>query len=79
MNSIKGLENIIMQHFNNVHEYTKNEFLNQLSEVLGEFKRKDKEIELKETYIKELEECNKQYKMEAKTYKAMIKGIFESL
>ena len=79
MNSIKGLENIIMQHFNNVHQYNKNEFLNQLSEVLTEFKTKDKEIELKETYIKELEDTNKQLSLEVKTYKAMIKGIFESL
>lgn len=79
MNSIKGLENIIMQHFNNVHEYTKNEFLNQLSEVLVEFKTKDKEIELKETYIKELEDKNSKLTLEAKTYKSMIKGIFESL
>lgn len=74
MNSIKGLENIIMQHFNNVHEYTKNEFLNQLSEVLVEFKTKDKE-----TYIKELEDKNSKLTLEAKTYKSMIKGIFESL
>ena len=79
MNSIKGLENIIMQHFNNVHQYNKNEFLNQLSEVLEEFKRKDKEIELKETYIKELEELINEYKMETKIYKVMVKGIFESL
>ena len=79
MNSIKGLERIIIEHFKDVHKYTKNEFLNQLSEVLEEFKRKDKEIELKETYIKELEDTNKKISLEAKTYKAMIKGIFESL
>lgn len=79
MNSIQGLERIIIEHFKDTHKYTKNEFLNQLGEVLTEFKRKDKEIELKETYIKELEECNRQYKTEAKTYKAMLKGIFESL
>ena len=79
MNSIQGLERIIIEHFKDAHKYTKNEFLNQLSEVLEEFKKKDKEIELKEKYINQLEECNRQYKTEAKTYKAMIKGIFESL
>ena len=79
MNSIEGLERIIIEHFKEEHKYTKNEFLNQLGSVLVEFKKKDKEIELKEVYIKKLEDKNKELSLEAKTYKAMIKGIFESL
>ena len=55
MNNIQQLARMIREHFDNEFKYTEDEFLNQLSKILVEYKDKCKEIGLKEAYIEDLE------------------------
>lgn len=79
MKELEVLENMIKQTLDKKFEYTKNELLNQIILVGKVINTKDKEIDLKELHIKELEALNSKVVFKANMYESMIKGIFENI
>lgn len=79
MKELEVLENMITSTLDKKFEYTKNEFLNQLTQVAKAITTKDKEILLKEEHIKQLESVNEDNKFKANMYKSMIQGIFDKI
>lgn len=79
MKELEVLENMITSTLDKKFEYTKNEFLNQLTQVAKAITTKDKEILLKEEHIKQLESVNEKVVFKANMYESMIKGIFENI
>ena len=86
MKELEVLEDMITSTLDKKFEYSKNEFLNQLTHVAKAITTKDKEILLKEEHIKQLEnKCkdlesvNEDNKFKANMYKSMIQGIFNSI
>lgn len=68
MKELEVLENMIIQTLDKKFEYTKNELLNQLTQVAKAITTKDKEILLKEEHIKQLESVNEDNKFKANIY-----------
>lgn len=79
MKELEVLEDMITSTLDKKFEYTKNEFLNQLTQVAKAITTKDKEILLKEEHIKQLESVNEDNKFKANMYKSMIQGIFDKI
>lgn len=79
MKEIEVLEDMIKSNSTGKFIFSDNEIINQLGEVTKVLHMKDKEIELKDKHIQELE-----YKLEdtlskANMYKLMIQGIFDKI
>ena len=79
MKELEVLEDMIKSTLDKKFEYTKNEFLNQLIQVGKAITTKDKEIELKDKHIKELEYKVEDILFKANMYKSMIQGIFDKI
>lgn len=79
MKELEVLEDMIKSTLDKKFEYTKNEFLNQLTQVGKVIITKDKEILLKEEHIKQLESLNEDNRFKANMYKSMIQGIFDKI
>lgn len=72
MKELETLQEMIDSTLDRQIVFTKSEFLNQLSEVVKVIASKDKEIELKDKHIEELE-------FKSNMYKSMIQGIFDKI
>lgn len=79
MEELEVLEDMIKSTLDKKFEYTKNEFLNQLRQVCKAIATRDKEIELKDKHIKELEYKVEDILFKANMYKSMIQGIFDKI
>lgn len=79
MKELEVLEDMITSTLDKKFEYTKNEFLNQLSKVAKFIQLKEKEILSKEEHIKQLESINEDSKFKCNMYKSMIQGIFDKI
>lgn len=79
MKEIEVLEDMIKSNSTGKFIFSDNEIINQLGEITKVLHMKEKEIELKDKHIQELE-----YKLEdtlskANMYKSMIQGIFDNI
>lgn len=79
MKELEVLEDMITSVLDKKFKYTKNEFLNQISEIVKVIVSKDKEIELKDKHIEELEYKVEDTLFKANMYKSMIQGIFDKI
>lgn len=79
MKEIELLEDMIKSNSTGKFIFSDNEIINQLGEITKVLHMKEKEIELRDKHIQELE-----YKLEdtlskANMYKSMIQGIFDNI
>lgn len=79
MQELETLKDMIDSTLDKEIIFTKNEFLNQISEVVKVIASKDKEIELKDKHIEELEYKVKDTLFKSNMYKSMIQGIFDKI
>ena len=79
MQELETLQGMIDSTLDKEIIFTKNEFLNQISEVVKVIASKDKEIELKNKHIQELEYKVEDTLFKANMYKSMIQGIFDKI
>lgn len=79
MKELETLQGMIDSTLDKEIIFTKNEFLNQISEVVKVIASKDKEIELKDKHIEELEYKVEDTLFKANMYKSMIQGIFDKI
>ena len=79
MKELEILQDMINKTLDNEIKFTKNEFLNQISEVVKVIASKDKEIELKNKHIQELEYKVEDTLFKSNMYKSMIQGIFDKI
>lgn len=79
MKELETLQGMIDSTLDKQIVFTKNEFLNQISEIVKVIASKDKEIELKNKHIQELEYKVEDTLFKANMYKSMIQGIFDKI
>ncbi len=79
MKELETLQEMIDSTLDRQIVFTKSEFLNQLSEVVKVIASKDKEIELKNKHIQELEYKVEDTLFKSNMYKSMIQGIFDKI
>ena len=79
MKEIELLEDMIKSNSTGKFIFTDNEIINQLGEITKVLHMKEKEIELKDKYIQELEYKVEDTLSKANIYKSMIQGIFDNI
>lgn len=79
MKEIELLEDMIKSNSTGKFIFTDNEIINQLGEITKVLHMKEKEIELKDKHIQELEYKVEDTLFKANMYKSMIQGIFDKI
>lgn len=79
MKEIEVLEDMIKSNSTGKFIFSDNEIINQLGEITKVLLMKEKEIELKDKHIQELEYKVEDALSKANMYKSMIQGIFDNI
>ena len=79
MKEIEVLEDMFKSNIKGDFIFTDNEIVNQIGEISKIIDKKDKEIELQDKHIQELEYKVEYILSKANIYKSMIQGIFDNI